>query len=122
MLRGRQPRIGAFRTEKAGSCLVVVLVLASCTEGGRSATSGRGESLRPGEKNQRMSEEATAEVRACAREYGWKFKSLRVLVDSAGVLIRAQFKAQRLSSDAEPQALVLNRCLTRAGVRNPLSS
>jgi hypothetical protein len=105
---------------KLALCLLVLVVLAACGERGRDADSGG--SLRPGEKNERMSAKATAGVGACARESGWHFQDLRVLVDSEGVLIRVSFNAQKLSPDAPPEAEVaevVDRCLTRAEVRRP---
>lgn len=104
------------KMRKLALCLLVLVVLAAC-ETGRDADSGG--SLRPGEKNERMSAKATAGVRACARESGWHFQDLRVLVDSEGVLIRVSFKAQKLSPDAPPESEVVDRCLTRAEVRRP---
>jgi hypothetical protein len=104
-------------------CLLGLLVLTSCTGSGDNQSSGAGGSLRPGQQNRRMSEEATAEVRVCAREAGWNFKDLRVLVDSDGVLIRVRYDAQQLSSEADPREQVLDRCLARAGaMKLPLGS
>lgn len=108
---------GCRNVRKLRLCLLFLVVLAACGERGRDAAS-KG-SLRPGEKNDRLSAKATAGVRACARAEGWQLERLRVLVDSENVLIRLSFKAEKLSPDAPPEAEVVHRCLSRAEVRRP---